>query len=107
MVNCVEGRLTNANPQSHVSVCPQLLLNVPQPVLPAVAPFRSHAEFAERKVDVVANHEQIFDRDFVEVENRPHGPSAQVHEGQWLDKQNRFVAFLQFRDERLKLLAER
>ena len=66
-------RLADPDPQPGVVVGAELLLDVPQPVLPAVAALRPNPQLAERQVEVVADDQQLLERQLVEVE-RPPGP---------------------------------
>src|SRR5262249_39258075 len=66
--------------------------------VPAVRSLRPGPQFAERQVDVVANDQQILQRQLVEVDQLTDAAATEVHVGLGLDQQNLRAVLDQFGD---------
>src|SRR5262249_13523726 len=67
---------------------------------------RPEAQPAQGQVDVVADHQQVFQRQLVEVHHLPHTSAAQVHEGLRLDQEHLLLALVKLGDLGLKAVLE-
>ncbi len=96
----------HADPQPRVFRRPQVVLDVAQAVVPAMRPPGPHPQLAQRQVDVVADDQQLRQRQLVEVHYLPDAAAAQVHERLRLDEKDLFSVLGQLGDLRLETALE-
>src|SRR5262249_37893487 len=91
------GRI-DADPQPGVLLGAQVVADVAQPLLSAVAAPGPHPQLAERQVDVVADDEQVRYRHLVEVQHLADAAAAEVHERLRLHEEELFAVLDQLGD---------
>ena len=71
--------VSDADSDSRIVLCPEEFLNVLKAVVPSVAAFLSHSEGTEWKVQVIADHQDVFYRDVQFVHPVADSVAAEVH----------------------------
>src|SRR4051794_23817842 len=87
-------RSVHADPQASVFRGPDVVLNITKTVVASMRSPRPKSQLAERKVDVVADHQQVFHRNLIEVERLPDRSTTQIHERFRLQQQDLLITLM-------------